>query len=240
MDPHAVDLGFVLRQFKNYNFSMKDFKDRLHLQKFVYLLQAHDIYLGYDYLWYIHGPYCTILAEHGFELDTIYNDIPETGTEFIWSYAQQRFEKFKEFIKDKENDVDFLDITATLHSFLLRGNSKEQAIEKIMHRKNINFTYEQCTKILETVVVQLLKNTGMINKTCFNDKESIIPMGNYKTEPTYLDKIIPDIFADTSEHIPEMYDYSVFRCDQIVMGVDMGIEPLSVDNAVHILLMTRD
>jgi len=48
---------------------MREFNDRLILQKAIYLAQAAGVNLGYYFGWYLHGPYCSSLAEDGFSID---------------------------------------------------------------------------------------------------------------------------------------------------------------------------
>jgi uncharacterized protein YwgA len=43
-------------------FQIDEFRDRLILQKAVYLVQAAGVHLGYYYQWYLHGPYCPSLT----------------------------------------------------------------------------------------------------------------------------------------------------------------------------------
>ena len=43
-------------------FQIDDFRDRLILQKVVYLVQAAGVHLGYYYQWYLHGPYSPSLT----------------------------------------------------------------------------------------------------------------------------------------------------------------------------------
>lgn len=43
-------------------FQIDDFRDRLILQKAVYLVQAAGVHLGYYYQWYLHGPYSPSLT----------------------------------------------------------------------------------------------------------------------------------------------------------------------------------
>ena len=112
----AIDLGYVLRQFPDLDFGMDDFDHRLRVQKFVYLLQAFDIYLGYDYSWYLRGPYCTQLATIACTLSRSYDRIPiDQEMAFANPDMQERFERFKEFIRGRENDNAFLEIAASLH-----------------------------------------------------------------------------------------------------------------------------
>lgn len=120
MEREPFVLGFILRKFPEFNFSMESFNDRLRLQKFIYLLQTHNVYLGYDFSWYIRGPYCTTLSTAGFILADFYEQIPKRsrGTRFANGTIQKRFERFAKFIKGKEGDAKFLEAAASLH-FLL-------------------------------------------------------------------------------------------------------------------------
>ena len=119
MDRQPFVLGFILRKFPEFGFSMDTFDDRLRLQKFIYLLQAHGIYLGYDYSWYLRGPYCSSLATDGFILDDIYTDmVRESGTDktaFANRFTQKRFERFVKFVSGHETETQFLEAAASLH-----------------------------------------------------------------------------------------------------------------------------
>ena len=135
MDRQPFVLGFLLRKFPEFDFKMDEFDDRLRLQKFIYLLQAHDIYLGYDFSWYLRGPYCTTLTTAGFILDNFYDDIPKEtkNTRFANNIIQKRFDKFTNFIRGKETDKNFLEAAASLH-FLLNTSqttSDNDAIRKV-------------------------------------------------------------------------------------------------------------
>ena len=134
MDRQPFVLGFLLRKFPEFEFRMDNFDGRLRLQKFIYLLQAHDIYLGYDFSWYLRGPYCTTLAAAGFALDNFYDDIPQhtQKSKFTNNVIQKRFEKFVKFICGKETDEGFLEAAALLH-FLLntRQITANDAIKQV-------------------------------------------------------------------------------------------------------------
>ena len=113
-------LGFILRKFPNFEFDMNTFDGRLRLQKFIYLLQAHDVYLGYDFSWYMRGPYCTTLATAGFALRTFYDDLQSSDRRkdesgFVSTIVQERFERFAKFIKSRERNANFLEAAASLH-----------------------------------------------------------------------------------------------------------------------------
>ena len=145
MNRQVIDLGHILRQFPDLDFGMDDFEHRLRTQKFVYILQTFGIYLGYDYSWYLRGPYCTSLATIGFALSKIYGDVPyDKGLVFVNPGIQERFEQFKEFIKGRENDNGFLEIAASLHmlkktSGLDRGEIIKKVADKqgMLHRRAV-------------------------------------------------------------------------------------------------------
>ena len=115
MNRQTLDLGFILRQFPNAGFSVDGLDGRLHLQRFVYLIQAFDIYLGYGFSWNIRGPYCSTLMLKAFELQEIYAEIPENGIRFMHSNTMRRFGRFREFVSGHEADAEFLEVAVMLH-----------------------------------------------------------------------------------------------------------------------------
>ena len=139
MNRQTIDLGFILRQMPDYEFSMNEFPDRLKLQKRIYLLQSFDIYLGYRFSWYIKGPYCSTLAMKGFELQEIYDEIPqEYKTTFTNNAAQSKFERFLKFVKGRS--VDDLEILASLHYLKQGGKLDDENIKKRVMEKDEGFT----------------------------------------------------------------------------------------------------
>ena len=148
MSRQPVDLGFVLRQFPGLEFGMHTFGHRLRVQKFVYLLQSFDVYLGYDYSWYLRGPYCSTLAASGFALAGFYADIPSgAGMHFSSPSVQGRFARFKEFIGGRENDNAFLEIAASFHFLEGEGTmGREEVLDKVVN-KRAEFTEGQCVKV---------------------------------------------------------------------------------------------
>ena len=133
VDRLVIDLGHILRQFPSLDFGMADTEHRLRIQKFVYLLQAFGVYLGYEYSWYLHGPYCTKLATVGYALGSIYDMVPyDKDMVFVNPAVQERFEEFKRFIKKRENDGDFLEIAASLHVLhRTSGMERDAIIERV-------------------------------------------------------------------------------------------------------------
>lgn len=148
MNRQPIDLGFILRQFPGFDFSMTGFDSRLRVQKFVYLLQAFDVYLGYEYSWYLRGPYCSTLAASGFALTGFYGDIPEgSRMRFVSPGANERFERFKGFISGREADTDFLEMAASFH-FLEKGGNlpRDQIFQRVLNKRP-NFSEAECRRV---------------------------------------------------------------------------------------------
>ena len=148
MNRESVELGFILKQIKNYDFSMDEFDDRLKLQKTIYLLQSYGVYLGYDFSWYLYGPYCSLLARAGFDLCEIYDLIPD-DVKFTDRKDKDNFTKFLNFINSK--DVYELEVAASLHYLKTGGKNYtdqhiiEKVVKKLKNRKN--FTFQQVENI---------------------------------------------------------------------------------------------
>lgn len=147
MDRLAFVLGHILHRFQDFDFSMDTFDDRLLLQKFIYLLQAHGIYLGYDYSWYLRGPYCSTLATAGFMLDGFYDMMPDGKQDktegFANNVVRKRFEKFTKFIKGKERNVNFLEAAASLHFLLNTGmaSNHTEAVDTVITKMERGYEY---------------------------------------------------------------------------------------------------
>ena len=160
MNRQPVDLGFVLRQFPRFDFGMGTFDHRLRVQKFVYLLQSFDVYLGYEYSWYLRGPYCSTLAAAGFALAEFYGDIPASSNmSFSSSAVHGRFERFGEFIGGYEDDTDFLEMAASFH-FLEKGGglSRDGIFERVCNKRH-NFTEARCSEVRS-----YLEEWGLVGK----------------------------------------------------------------------------
>ncbi len=147
MDKQVVDLGFILKQFPQFKFSMDSFTDRLRLQKFIYLIQTFDVYLGYDFSWYLRGPYCSTLASCGSALKGVYEKIPDDRGRFTDDRVQERFEKFMRFIHRHENDEHYLEIATSLHYLKNTCTLSDDEIIKKVAAKRKDFSEEGCRQI---------------------------------------------------------------------------------------------
>ena len=166
MKRQPVDLGYVLRQFPRFEFGMHDFDHRLRVQKFVYLLQASNVYLGYDYSWYLRGPYCSTLAASGFALSEFYEDIPQgVRMAFASPTTNGRFEGFKEFIRGHENDAGFLEIAATLHFLHAAGRLTRDEMLQRVAGKRPGFDEDACAGIRSYMEEKDILDSGVAGET---------------------------------------------------------------------------
>jgi uncharacterized protein YwgA len=134
-------LGSIIKRIDN--FDMDTFKGRLILQKRVYFLQTFGVYLGYNFSWYIYGPYSSELADDGYKLTACYKDIPQAV--FANAEIEKGFEAFLSFLGDKKNDAEWLELLASIH-FLKRlytKESKTQILERV-RKKQEYFNEKMC------------------------------------------------------------------------------------------------
>lgn len=168
-----VTLKYVLDKL-GHKITMDTFDDRLILQKQIYLLQEFDLPLGYDFSWYIHGPYCSKLAKIGTTLDRIKNTLPDKEKEFIskvqFNNANDKL-KFNNFIKflsginadDKYTIADKLEILASIHILYVREfGSKKQILDRVVRKKDY-FEIEECERSWN-----ILECEGFINRASRN------------------------------------------------------------------------
>ena len=146
----AIELGFILKQIRGYEFSMDDFDGRLSLQKTIYLLQAFGVNLGYSFSWRLRGPYCSLLTTNGFTLDRVYHLLPDHDTKFKNDRAHKQFAKFQRFIEGK--GLESLEILALIHYLKeCLGLDDETTVRKILDKKRTNFDEGQIRRELEYI-----------------------------------------------------------------------------------------
>lgn len=128
--------GLVKRVYPD--FDMTIFSNRLKLQKMVYLMQVSGLNLGYEFRLYLKGPYSTILARDGFDMPNIKKS---SELKFEDVDSEQKFIKLLDFLKDKKDNVDKMEIMASLYKFHeLYPNEKEDEIIKHIEDKSPRFS----------------------------------------------------------------------------------------------------
>ena len=155
MNRESVELGFILKRINEKHFSMDTFGDRLRLQKLIYLLQASGLRLGYDFSWYLRGPYCSFLTRNGYCAEEGYGQFP-SGVKMRDRMDERLFQDFLRFVKDKSTDE--LEISASLH-YLKNKKSpmSDETIKERVQKKQKKFTKQQVDKIWDE-----MKKCGLI------------------------------------------------------------------------------
>lgn len=115
-------------------FSVDRFQDRLRLQKTIYLLQAFGIYLGYNFNWYIYGPYSPALTRDGFDV------LPQidrfSAVRFADAEAEERFGVFMNFLGERRDDAHWLELVGSLHMLrLMYGDDRETIFAKMRKKQ---------------------------------------------------------------------------------------------------------
>lgn len=137
------ELAAVLKDIGN--FSMDDFEGRLTLQKTICLLQAFGVNLGYQFTWYLHGPYSTALFRDGHEARAVIDGLPCAPVSFNGE-AQKRYEGFKEFVQDKKHDPLRLEMCASICYLAAAGLGKDDIL-KAVEDKTPEFGRGQCVSM---------------------------------------------------------------------------------------------
>ena len=124
------------------SFSVDNFLDRLRVQKTVYLLQTFGIYLGYNFTWYLYGPYSPALTRDAYDV------LPALGRfeaqRFADEGTEQRFREFLEFLGPEKDDPQWLELVASLHMLnRIYGEKGKATIFKKMQKKQPYLTEDR-------------------------------------------------------------------------------------------------
>jgi uncharacterized protein YwgA len=128
--------GLVKRAYPN--FDMGSFDYRLKLQKFVYLMKVSNLNLGYDFRLHLRGPYSTMLTRDGFSIDN-FDECQMVKFENVES--EKRFETLLNFIENKKDDSNTMEIVASLHLFhKLYPDKTDDDLVILVKEKNLEFS----------------------------------------------------------------------------------------------------
>ena len=138
------ELGLLIKDIDN--FDMNDFDGRLRFQKTIQLLQSFGIDLGYHYNWYLRGPYCPDLTKDGFRLNSVIQNIPDIHLGFRYAEDHKHYTDFKEFIKDKKNDPDLLEIASSICFLRNEVGANKKDTLRLTEGKMERFTMDVCER----------------------------------------------------------------------------------------------
>lgn len=112
-------LGGLLKRIDSFNLST--FDGRLVLQKTVHLMQSCGVPLGYEFSWYVRGPYSPGLTRDAFEIQGSYSSMQPAR--FADPALEARFAAFVDFIRPHKLDARWLELVASI-DFLTRLGSE--------------------------------------------------------------------------------------------------------------------
>lgn len=106
-------------------FQIDGFRDRLIMQKAVYLAQAAGVNLGYYYHWYLYGPYSPSLTRDEFAIGAdITSGMDESKGWKLDDKSLQRLQKMRGLFAEAEADRDKLakklELLASVHFLIDR------------------------------------------------------------------------------------------------------------------------
>lgn len=126
---------------EDFRINLGEFRSRLILQKFVYLMQEFGFDLGYPFGWYIRGPYSPSLADDAFRhLEVFYPWYENVIRELGLPLKKEDIGKFLNFLREMLAiglPVDMILEFAASVVYLVReeGMSADEAIETLRLRK---------------------------------------------------------------------------------------------------------
>ena len=135
-----------------------NFQSRKLLQKLTYICKSLKIQMDYNFSLYIHGPYCTALADDYYEF---HNNVPKKSTTYEPENDEiEIYKKIKEYIFShslyNRNRVEFLEAIATI--MYLKDINPDLLDDEIFENTKINKPYlsDRIIIIANNVVKQLL------------------------------------------------------------------------------------
>jgi hypothetical protein len=123
-----------------------DFNARLILQKTVYLLEQFGLNIGYDFSWYLRGPYSPSLARDAYTVAKSYSEVQ--AAKFADPSKEKRFCMFLSFIKPIAEDYSSLEKVASIHFlFKVYPHSSSKDIFVKAKAKIPSLTFEEFQEI---------------------------------------------------------------------------------------------
>ncbi len=161
-----VDARAILYMVAN-EFGLKrdSFRERVKIQKVIYLLQASGIQLGYGFGWYKYGPYSQDLVNDAYTvLGSRKSEYERAAREGSWDFSREtkdEFDKFRDCLGKTLDSLEELELLASVRfvkNMWLSDVKKEDFAEDFKKRKKklcggsevtdpkINAAFDMCNK----------------------------------------------------------------------------------------------
>ena len=131
------------------DFKIDSFRDRLILQKAMYLVQAAGVHLGYHYQWYLHGPYSPALTrdEYAVVADCA-RGLDDSKGWRLDEQSRRRLEDLRVLLKPRKRPdlARELELLASVHFLITHQQvakpDDDQQIADVLRRFGKNFQRE--------------------------------------------------------------------------------------------------
>jgi len=155
----------LLKETKIYRFNITSFRSRLRLQKYMYIAERmFGLKFNYPFNLYLKGPYSSALADDYYKLSEFKKDLDKIR------YDKDKFEKFKEFVKDKNSTE--LEVIAITH-FAWKANKHlinkiypKEKLEELVVRKVINLKRSDEKFVRKVLKIVQNMEEGDENSSC--------------------------------------------------------------------------
>ena len=132
MDGRQIASVLVLREL-GIEPKLDLFKDRLIVQKAIYLAQAAGVDLGYFYGWYLRGPYCSSVADDLFaaveDPQAVEDAVDRWELDSEW---RTKLDRFKTLIEPEDDELARrLELWASVHFLVTRKQVKDRSAKAI-------------------------------------------------------------------------------------------------------------
>jgi uncharacterized protein YwgA len=119
-------------------FNMDLFRDRLLLQKKIFLLQESGEDLGYKFGIYLRGPYSSSLATAGYKMNASENISSELNPTII-----EKIKIVNLISEGHENDAPWFELVATIAFYSKKQNKTKEEIKKVIFETKPHLANEE-------------------------------------------------------------------------------------------------
>lgn len=144
----------------NTKISMDKFEDKLAVQKITYLAQQSGIDLGYQFEWYLRGPYCKLVSNDAHEI--LHSRIESTPVEA--GLEEEKIQAFGDVLRPYLNDSEWLEIAGSLvylRNEHFAGKDYRDIIGYLI--RDLSYGYKNFSESLIRRVLAEILRIGLIN-----------------------------------------------------------------------------
>jgi uncharacterized protein YwgA len=140
-------------------------RDRLRLQKIIYLLQSYGLQLGYGFSWYKHGPYSQELVYDAYRvLNSEKDEYKERMTSLSFTdSSKQKFQEFENLLAGILDNPQMLELVASLHFVEKTWYSQAKPAELVEKFKNHKVAFFDNTPITDDQIKTAFKICQKLN-----------------------------------------------------------------------------